>query len=81
MELTENQKLALEAVEKYGSANKAAKALGRERSSFSKIVKRAKKALARQGYAPEHDMVKTCPDGYFVKGVSTLYTNGDNKNS
>lgn len=31
---------------------------------------------ARRGLAPEHDMVKTCPDGFSVKGVSTLYTNG-----
>lgn len=33
---------------------------------------------ARQGYAPAHDMTHTVPDGYFVKGVSTLYTgNGE----
>ena len=77
MELTENQKSALEAVEKHGSASKAAKALGVDPSSFCKLVRRAKKAQARQGYAPEHDMVKTCPDGYMVSGVSTLYTNGE----
>ena len=77
MELTENQKKALEAVEKYGSIARAAKALDRDKRNFHRLVNRAKQAQARQGYAPEHDMVKTCPDGYFVKGVSTLYTNGE----
>jgi hypothetical protein len=28
---------------------------------------------ALQGYAPEHDMTHTVPDGFTVKGVSTLY--------
>lgn len=78
MELTENQEKALQAVEKYGSIAKAARELGRDERSFKRLLKRAKQAQARQGYAPEHDMVKTCPDGYFVKGVSTLYTNGEN---
>jgi len=77
MELTENQKIALEAVEKYGTVSKAARELGRDERGFKRLLKRAKQAQARQGYAPEHDMVKTCPDGYFVKGVSTLYTNGE----
>jgi hypothetical protein len=78
MELTEHQKAALDAVEKYGSASKAAKALGIEGGTFRRRVREAKAKLASQGYAPEHDMVKTCPDGYFVKGVSTLYTQGEN---
>lgn len=78
MELTETQKKALEAVEKYGTISKAARELGRDERGFKRLLKRAKQAQARQGYAPEHDMVKTCPDGYFVKGVSTLYTNGEN---
>jgi hypothetical protein len=28
---------------------------------------------ARRGYSPEHDMTRTVPDGYFVKGVSSYY--------
>lgn len=28
---------------------------------------------SRRGYSPTHDMTKTVPDGYFVKGVSTYY--------
>lgn len=34
-------------------------------------VRRAK--LARKGWSPEHDMVKTVPDGFHLKGTSTLY--------
>ena len=44
-----------------------AKALGLEPNSASKAQ------AARYGYSPEHDMTKTVPDGYFVKGVSTYY--------
>lgn len=29
--------------------------------------------LARRGYSPKHDMTKTVPDGFMVKGVSTYY--------
>ena len=75
--LTDEQQKALDDVEKYGNMCKAAKARGQSKQSFARLVKRAKANLARQGYAPEHDMVKTCPDGYHVKGVSTLYTNGE----
>ena len=32
-----------------------------------------KAKLARQGWSPEHDMKKEVPDGYHVKGTSTLY--------
>jgi len=77
MELTESQKLALKTVEECGSVSAAAKKLGKNERAFRRLIARAKKVQARQGYAPEHDMVKTCPDGYMVKGVSTLYTNGE----
>jgi hypothetical protein len=29
--------------------------------------------MARQGWSPEHDMTKTVPDGFHLKGTSTLY--------
>jgi hypothetical protein len=32
-----------------------------------------KARLARQGWSPEHDMTKTVPDGFHLKGTSTLY--------
>lgn len=32
-----------------------------------------KSRLARQGWSPEHDMTKAVPDGFHLKGTSTLY--------
>lgn len=32
-----------------------------------------KARLARQGWSPEHDMTKRVPDGFHLKGTSTLY--------
>jgi hypothetical protein len=56
-------------MEQHGSINKAAKALGMARSGLQYRVKR----LAFKGYSPDHDMRHSVPDGYKVKGVSTLY--------
>lgn len=39
-------------------------------------VARLAAQIARQGWSPEHDMVHTVPDGYHVKGTSTLYKDG-----
>jgi len=70
---TPQQLRYLEAIEKYGSQRAACKALGLTRSSLQEAVNRVKRKAARQGYSPEHDMTKTVPDGYMVKGVSSLY--------
>ena len=37
------------------------------------ISSAVKARAARKGYAPEHDMTATAPDGFQVKGVSTYY--------
>ena len=37
-----------------------------------------KAAIVRKGYSPQHDMTRLVPDGYKVKGVSSLY-NKDGK--
>lgn len=65
-----------EAVEKYGSARKAAKELGLHHATISHALDRLKKRAALQGYSPDHDMTKTVPDGFKVKGVSSLYVDG-----
>jgi hypothetical protein len=58
-------KLALETM----SAGKAAKHLGiNKRTLFARKAK-----MARQGWSPEHDMTKEVPDGFHLKGTSTLY--------
>ena len=39
-------------------------------------VERLRVEAVRRGHSPEHDMVHTVPDGYHVKGTSTLYKDG-----
>jgi hypothetical protein len=63
----------LEAIEKYGSGGKAAKALGVAKSYVNQSIASLKKRAAKQGYSPDHDMTRTVPDGFRVQGVSTLY--------
>jgi UDP-2,3-diacylglucosamine pyrophosphatase LpxH len=63
----------LDAIEQHGGQRKACKALGLNRSTMQEAIYRLKKAAARKGYSPEHDMTKTVPDGFMVKGVSTYY--------
>ena len=63
----------LEAVDKYGTQRKAAKALGVSQGVLCRSVSGLKARAAGQGYSPAHDMTRTVPEGYKVKGVSTLY--------
>lgn len=78
---------ALNAFHAHGTQQGAADALNIARATFQNRLKSAKRyklipgadpdsyeALdARRGYAPDHDMTRTVPDGFHVKGVSTLY--------
>jgi hypothetical protein len=47
----------------------AAKLLG----MHERTLRGHKARMARQGWSPEHDMTKTVPDGFHLKGTSTLY--------
>lgn len=67
LKVTDDELIA--ALKEHGSNRKAAKALGLARQTVDDRVKR----LALKGYSPQHDMVHSCPDGYKVKGVSTMY--------
>lgn len=70
---TPRQLEILEAIEKHGSQGKAAKALGIVRGTLFKALQSVKRRAAKAGYSPEHDMTHTVPDGFLVKGVSTMY--------
>lgn len=64
-----------------GRRRRIEKELGIELPSFAatplvKARQEASRKLALRGWSPEHDMTRTVPDGYAVKGVSTLY-NGE----
>lgn len=63
----------LDAIDTHGSIRKAAKALGVAKSSMDESMSRLRAAAARAGYSPAHDMVRTVPDGFLVKGTSTYY--------
>lgn len=70
---TDTQKALIDAVNAAGGQRAAAKALGRAQSGISETLKTLTRRAALQGYSPAHDMTKTVPDGFVVKGVSTFY--------
>lgn len=70
---TESQRKILDALKQHPTRLAAAKALGIHHSTVNRLIPRLEAQAARQGYSPKHDMVRTVPDGYMVKGVSTLY--------
>lgn len=63
----------IHAIEEHGSMRKAAKALGVAKNAVQESMNRLRAAAAVKGYAPGHDMTRTVPDGFKVRGVSTLY--------
>ena len=70
---TERQRETLRLLDELGSGTAVAQRLGVHRSWPSGLVKRLQKKAARRGYAPDHNMTRTVPDGYLVKGVSTYF--------
>jgi len=74
---TPRQAEVIEAVIQYGSQRKAAKVLGIHHSNVHRNVQAAKARAARQGVAPEADMVHQAPEGFTVQGTSTLYKDGE----
>lgn len=70
---TEQQAKAIRAYMEHGSYAKAAAELGINHASCQMLIKRAKRRAAVMGHSPEHDMTKTVPIPYVVKGTSTLY--------
>ena len=63
----------LEAIEKHDSQRKAGEAMGVNPRTIQRSIEALKKKAASQGYSPDHDMTRTVPDGFKVKGVSTYY--------
>ncbi len=57
------------ALREHGSNRKAADALGIN----ARTLMRRKQSLPLKGWSPDHDMTRTVPDGFTVKGVSTYY--------
>lgn len=70
---TPTQRKYAQAVIDHGSATAGAIALGVGKSHVTNAILALKREAARRGYAPDHDMRHTVPDGFKVRGVSTYY--------
>lgn len=70
---TDKQRQIIQAVIDHGSVRKAASALGLDYGYSKKVVRNIKSKAAKAGYAPSYDMTKPAPEGYKIKGTSTLY--------
>lgn len=70
---TDRQKEIIESVIKHGSIRAASEVLETDKRWIERTIQNVKKRAALKGYSPDHDMEKTCPDPFVVKGVSTLY--------
>lgn len=76
---TDGQKEKVGAWIELGSKRKAAKALGCSHNAVSQAYNIARRNAAKHGYSPEHDMTKSVPDGFMLKGTSTLYDDNGNQ--
>lgn len=63
----------IEAIETCGGVASAAKSLKINVRTLQRSLEALRKRAALQGHSPDHDMTKTVPDGFTVKGVSTYY--------
>lgn len=63
----------LDALKIHKTAADAARSLKLDPRRATEHLKRMKEKAARQGFAPANDMKHPAPEGFTVKGVSTLY--------
>lgn len=75
---TPKQVEIIDAMNTHGSLRKAGIALKLAPGTIQNSIDGLKARAARQGYAPDHDMHKTVPAPFKVKGVSTLYDHDGN---
>ena len=75
---TERQLEYIDAIEAKGTVGAAARHLGISERGILRALAAMKRRAARQGHSPDHDMTHTVPEGYQVRGVSTLYDQDGN---
>lgn len=75
---SESQCRYIDAVIEHGSIREAARALQTNYTTVRGAIEAAKARAALKGFSPEHDMNKTVPDPFVVKGTSTLYDENGN---
>lgn len=70
---TDKDKEAVDACMALGSQRAAASKMGVNIRGLERRLANIRQRAASQGFAPDHDMTKTAPEGFHTKGVSTLY--------
>lgn len=70
---TDRQREVVELIEAGNSQRATGKLLGMKHQNVNVIMRDLKRLAAVQGYSPQHDMTRTVPQGFVVKGVSTFY--------
>jgi hypothetical protein len=70
---SEAQKRSVQARIDTKTAQEAADLLGISLRNIHQNIANVKKNAAKRGWSPEHDMIRTVPEGFVAKGVSTLY--------
>lgn len=71
--ITEHQRKVITLHEEGLGYQKIGDKLGISKYSARDIIKNVKGKAAMQGLSPDHDMTRTVPEGFNVKGVSTYY--------
>lgn len=71
------QASAIDAMLKHGSIRAAAKALGVSKTAVQQRLDAVRRRAAAAGYAPEANYTHPQPEGFHVKGVSSLYRRGE----
>lgn len=75
---TDRQKQFISESINHGSIRKAAKFLEIDESTIRKSFYRLKAHAAKQGFAPECNLNTKIPEGFSLKGTSTLYDENSN---
>jgi hypothetical protein len=70
---TNRQAEIIDAVNKHKSKREAARQLKVNYSVVHQGISLVLRKASLQGYSPQHDMTHTVPEGFKVRGVSTLY--------
>ena len=69
---TKRQWEVMEAITSEGSIRAAARKLGSAYSGIHASHAAVLRKAAMHGYAPDHDLIHPVPDGFKLKGASTL---------
>lgn len=67
----------IEAVDKHGTYEAAAKALNRSRQTLGMSIAELYKKAAKHGYSPDHNLIHPVAPGQILRGASQLYRRGE----